>query len=381
MADEESSSVQSVISNDDLLTEILVRLPALSLVLFKSVSKHWFSLIKQAANLTFRRNIDPPSGLFINKYTSYNKDEGSFNCEFVPLDIRIPLLATNNFSFCPEFQNECRAAVILDSCNGLLLCRTLSGKLYVCNPSISNMFKVLPQPDNVTWYPNNQFRDRLKMAFDPTKSSHYKLIYVESVVHDPHASNGIRVQIHTFSSETGNWSLCGHRFCQHCFITFKFGVYWNDAIYWSTGVEVFKLDIMNEHPVLTTLPTPRLTIDERLRPTNFLFESHGCLLLVGAHVVPSRHYTIYEKRNVYSEWSVKYTVNLDDIIPDMFSRHENIFCIVLGEREEDSFLVWQLGRKVVQHKIVSKTVNTISDLGPNDYLHGCFQFIPSFANV
>nr|GEX62449.1 hypothetical protein [Tanacetum cinerariifolium] len=348
MADPESSSAQAIISNDDLLTEILVRLSALSLVLFKSVSKHWFSLIKQAANLTFRRNIDPPSGLIIYK--------GSFTYEFVPLDIRIPLLATNNFTFCPDVQNECRAVEILDSCNGLLLCRTLSGKY----PSISNMFKVLPKPDNVTPCRINQFFGELKMAFDPTKSPHYKLVYAETVALDPHLNEDMRVQIHTFSSETGNWSLC------------------RDV--W--GKKIRKLNFMNEHPVLTALPTPS-TLDGMVGYYHPLFVSRGFLLLVGEHDghFHNRHFTIYEKGNVYSEWSVKYTVNLNDIIPDMFSRREKIFGIVLGEREEDSFLVWLLGRKVVQHKIVSKTLNTISDLGPNDNLHGCFQFIPSFANV
>ncbi|GJX92315.1 hypothetical protein Tco_0345641 [Tanacetum coccineum] len=35
----------------------------------------------------------------------------------------------------------------------------------------------------------------------------------------------------------------------------------------------------------------------------------------------------------------------------------------------------------IQKHSVSKTLSTISDLGPNDNLLRCFQFIPSFANV
>nr|GEV70854.1 kinesin-like protein KIN-4C [Tanacetum cinerariifolium] len=61
---------------------------------------------------------------------------------------------------------------ILHSCNGLLLCRKLStmyGMLYVNNLSITNMFKAILKPDNV-----KSFHGRLKMAFDPTKSPHYK---------------------------------------------------------------------------------------------------------------------------------------------------------------------------------------------------------------
>ncbi|GFZ15159.1 hypothetical protein Acr_24g0013490 [Actinidia rufa] len=42
---EYTSSADKVAANNDLLTEILIRLPARSLMRFKSVSKHWLSLI------------------------------------------------------------------------------------------------------------------------------------------------------------------------------------------------------------------------------------------------------------------------------------------------------------------------------------------------
>ncbi|GKC41061.1 hypothetical protein Tco_1053445 [Tanacetum coccineum] len=285
MADPQSSSVQTVISNNDLLTEILVGLPPLSLILFKSV--YWFSLIKDAANLTFRRNLDPPSGLFICKYTSYKKDEASFNYDFVPFDIRIPLLATN-FTFGPEVHGD-----VLHSCNGLLLCCRLSGKLYVNNPSITNMFKVIPKPNNVT-----SFTGGLKMAFDPTKSPPYKVIFLEMV----EGPDDNWVQIHTYSSQTGNWSLCGDQFSQRVPSTLyenhdifwslhsvQDGVYWNGAIYWldyCSGRKFYKLDIMNEHPVVTALS--RQPYIERLVMIVVCFSQLVvvCSLLVGVVLNP-----------------------------------------------------------------------------------------------
>ncbi|GKA20207.1 hypothetical protein Tco_0700196 [Tanacetum coccineum] len=54
--------------------------------------------------------------------------------------------------------------------------------------------------------------------------------------------------------------------------------------------------------------------------------------------------------------------------------------LVMGEREEDSFLVMNLSGKVVQYNLISKTLSEIYDMGSNevadDYLHG---FIPPFA--
>nr|GEY13945.1 hypothetical protein [Tanacetum cinerariifolium] len=285
-----SSSVQSVICNDDLLIEILVRLPLLSLVLFKSVSKRWLSLIKHAIsllkdddNLTFRPNLDPPAGLFFTKYTNKNNCE-SVSYDFVPLDNRIPLRATN-FPFGPDFH-------IFHSCNGLLLCYTSSLELYVYNPTITNMFKLIPKPDNVT-YTIDSIYTCYRLAFDPTKSPHYKVVYAELV-------NGYTwdnvCQIRTFSSETGNWSLCGTQFSRFGFPFIGSGVYVNDAIYWKDGCnnDIFKFDIMNEPPVLTTLRIP-LTFDLKFHCECHFFESRGCLLLIVKRDDCSRHFTIYEK--------------------------------------------------------------------------------------
>ncbi|GKB21280.1 retrotransposon-related protein [Tanacetum coccineum] len=61
------SSANVVLSNDDLLTKILLLLPAFSLLLYKSVSKQWLSIITcPTFNLRHSQtsNIDPPSGLF-----------------------------------------------------------------------------------------------------------------------------------------------------------------------------------------------------------------------------------------------------------------------------------------------------------------------------
>ncbi|GKA36317.1 AT-hook motif nuclear-localized protein 28-like protein [Tanacetum coccineum] len=371
---ESSRSVELVISNNDLLTEILVRLPVVSLVLFKSVSKRWNSLIiDYAANLTLRRNLDPLFGLFLQK-CSYSK--GSHSYDFVSFDIRIPLLATS-------FTHVHGDVRILQSCNGLLLCHsTLSGKFYAYNPSVTNMFKLIPEPDNVTF---NDFAisGGLRMAFDPTKSPHYKVVYGELMTGDHPLDRW--VQMHTYSSETGNWSLCGHHFPRLSFEFFGYGVYWNDAIYWTNhySYDIFKLDIMNEYPVFTSLQTP-LTLDLKVHFERRLFESRGCLLLFCMQNNCSQHFTIFEKSNVHSEWSVKYIVYLDDIIkpfPKRRNEYPRVFCILLGEREEDCVLVMELDKQVVQYKMASKTVDTISALGPNDDHVKCFQFIPSFANV
>ncbi|GJW16491.1 putative reverse transcriptase domain-containing protein [Tanacetum coccineum] len=75
-----------VLTNDDLLTQILIRLPILCIRLFTTVSKQWLRILASSdftRNRSQIRNIDPPAGLFVNHITS------SFHCVFVSLDIII----------------------------------------------------------------------------------------------------------------------------------------------------------------------------------------------------------------------------------------------------------------------------------------------------
>ncbi|XP_024987307.1 F-box protein At5g07610-like isoform X2 [Cynara cardunculus var. scolymus] len=273
------SSAYEVLSYDDLLIEILLRLPAISLHLFKSVSKRWLSLITDP-NFTLRRsqitNIDPPSGLFLQRpYVPYDY-------EFVPFDIRIP----------------------------------------------SNR-----SPINTT------------LAFGPDAGFHH-------------------------------------------------GIYWNNAIHWLDFVNGglhFKLDI--EHPLLTRVQTPG-TLDRKLHYVHKLLESRGRLLLVYP-VLDSRQLKVYEMRNEYSGWLVKYIVNLDDmgkLFPKTWLISAKRFCIivrsvVVGEREEDSYVVMEVSGKLIQYHIVLKTLRMIYGLASTcppvseAKKFGSFQFIASFAGV
>ncbi|GKB66878.1 hypothetical protein Tco_0928290 [Tanacetum coccineum] len=88
-------------------------------------------------------------------------------------------------SFTLGSTEEAKNVKILQSCNGLLLCSD-SGRLvfyYVYNPS-TNQFKRLPHPncslDNSPYYRSVG----LRMAFDPTKSPHYKLVDARRTSYD-----------------------------------------------------------------------------------------------------------------------------------------------------------------------------------------------------
>ncbi|KAK9266693.1 hypothetical protein L1049_012612 [Liquidambar formosana] len=90
----QASSFDVIAANDDLLTEILLRLPIQSLFQFKSVSKHWLSLISDPHFSRRRRNLKPNAvaGLFLSPVRTDYYVERTF--EFVPLgDDEFGLLA------------------------------------------------------------------------------------------------------------------------------------------------------------------------------------------------------------------------------------------------------------------------------------------------
>ncbi|GJR10953.1 retrovirus-related pol polyprotein from transposon TNT 1-94 [Tanacetum coccineum] len=82
----------------------------------------------------------------------------------------------------------------------------------------------------------------------------------------------------------------------------------------------------------------------------------------------SRKFTIYEMTIRCSVRMVRYRVHTDDFmtpLPDGWSIRSNVWSIVLGEMEQDSFLVIKLSRKVVQYNLISKTLHEIYDCGSN----------------
>ncbi|CAN6330730.1 unnamed protein product [Urochloa humidicola] len=143
---------------DDLLVEILSRLPAKSLCRFKLVSRSWRALIVDPAHR--RRFAQTRSGIFSRDCVPWLWGFTAF-----PLphawgdrdgDDDSPSVANSPLSFLPS---TCGRIELLDSCNGLLLLRCSQGShgmawspdprppafYVVCNPATEE-WVALPQP-------------------------------------------------------------------------------------------------------------------------------------------------------------------------------------------------------------------------------------------
>ena len=180
-SDHSLASVDKVTGNEDLIREILFRSPVRSLFNFTLVSKQWLSLIKNpqfSLHHTLQANpsFNIPSGLyFYNSLTSSNHIE---TVSFQNVPIQLPRIRVPSISFLNSV-GSLDGMEIIQSCNGLLLCRLTyqSSKVdyCVCNPT-TKKFTVITQPSIVP--PEEVFG--FNLAFDPSISLYYKIVCIGS---------------------------------------------------------------------------------------------------------------------------------------------------------------------------------------------------------
>ncbi|MFS8026610.1 putative F-box associated interaction domain-containing protein [Helianthus anomalus] len=239
--------------------------------------------------------------------------------------------------------NSQRYMAVWQSCNGLLLCNDRPDKLYVYNPII-NQCKLLPLPH--VWVPNRALK-AIAIAFDSTISQHYKLVYARQ----DFTRSGRPVHVEMYSSETGVWRACERTFQLKSFVAFDRNVvYWRGAIHWLSRLHVYHFSL-DDADFIT------------------LVVSRDCLLI--ARMLQPLQMNVYEmnKNGDYrSGWSVNYHVNLapapSSAAADVDFR---VVSVVLGEKEEDSFLVLKMevtgtGSMLLRHDFVLNTFHQLYDL-------------------
>ncbi|XP_076937834.1 F-box protein At5g07610-like [Bidens hawaiensis] len=353
-----TSSAERIGSNDDLLTEILHRLPVTSILQFKSVSKHWWWLLSHRS-FTLRYDKFPISpGLFVhNKYVPYDVEDRS-PPPYQSLD------------FCPDLNG----IKIVQSCNGLLLCCCDRGhirdhKYYVFNPT-TKQFAIIPSvPGDDDARKSIRF---MGLAFHQTTCPRYKAVCILG-------SAGIFV-IQIYFSETGKWKTVNNYFSENPYARFGSGVYWNGAIHWNpSGGSLFYFDLNSEE--LRTLPLP-LPVQARMtslegdawdaHPPIYFGESRGHLHMVDTTCHGTRfHLNVYEMLGDHSGWFAKFEVG-DDLLgcyPDIIRNYPyGLYCgfvvidVVRGIEDEDTFLVLKYFRKILRYNVRDKSFKWLTNM-------------------
>lgn len=131
---------EAVEGNNDLLTTILLLLSPKPLFKCKLVCKRWQSLISDPKFVSFWRLKTPSLGsLFVNRF--WRKDNKSFKYFYISFTDNGLIHSDASLKGLQNPYGE--GVVILNSCGGLLVCRTVKKertinpicKYYVCNPT------------------------------------------------------------------------------------------------------------------------------------------------------------------------------------------------------------------------------------------------------
>lgn len=375
---------EKIANNDDLLDQILDRLPIKSLIRLQSVSKHWLSLVSTVYS---RRNTRPNSAsgliMFCNSYTFI---------DFIDFNLR----NTTHFKFSggpgplkslPFLESNAKEGIdLLHACNGLLLFRTLDRNFYVANPTTKQCMK-LPRPPSLA---RNNGCFIFNLAYDHCKSKHYfKVVCVTKSGYGSH-------KIDIYSSQTGRWKHSGF-FNEYMHLNLDDydgcslgGVFWNGAIHW---IRVGRLVYFNvEEGVLNIkgLPLPR-DVDNMSKPRiNWYFEeSRDHLLFIATFLLNGFHdvnpeFDIYELERDYSKWTFKFHVDLRESVLPFVPKYNGIFHIIFvapSKKDEESYMVLQTSGILVVYYYKTQTLTQIVS-HPSRMINLPFQyFYPYIESV
>ncbi|XP_050383934.1 F-box protein At5g07610-like [Argentina anserina] len=383
---------ETILDYDDILSEILVRVPARILLRFKCVSKHWLSFISdpQFCHLHTLRYPNPSiSAVFSN----LSRDIG-----FIPFNFDHDR-ATSTGSGAPScnplnfLQNLCHDNIkIIQSCNGLFLChpelvppssirssdvRRVYTPLYhyVLNPTTNQFTKLVPPAATAATTAEPRIMG-CALAFDPSRSPHYKVVFLWYADEPSPWGWCSHHRIEIYSSETKSWRLLDSSFETQAQIPYKDGVYCNGALHWVGLCCEMAYFHLEEQRVGLVDGLPRFEEKWGDRDFRYFMKSvDGHLHLIDIYSPCYTTFEVLEMRSDYSGWFVKYNVDLDPF----YTAYPRIPLLVVlflakGENEEgsSSLLLYGPG-KVFFYNLKSNTVKSIDltpQAGVDEYFRG-----------
>ncbi|PRQ36131.1 putative F-box domain-containing protein [Rosa chinensis] len=417
-----SSSAETVANIEELLKQILIWVPALSLIRFKCVSKQWLSLISDP-EFRLRHTLRNPNSKISAFFSSKIQDESFKSILLGNHEIPPgwnPFKTLKNSDSVPD-ESKLR---ILQSCNGLFLCHiprsgleTKNHPVYVVNPT-TNEFRALSFP--VVRHSSDSLFVRYALAFDPSISPHYKVVCVNNFTF---YYNRGKHKIDIYSSKTGEWKHLDTPFfprpsdegrhphfmnkAMHFDCRSREGaIYCNGAVHWIRDIGEASLPfysfpdgkfIRNEADVLhyfdigqerflvasATPPVPLVAKNfPRLLTQRYFGECGGCLYLIEIYQrCNTQYFEVMEMETDYSGWFVKYrhyrviSGDLNPIVAALPGQDWNAFVVLclsgkeetsqeIDDKVEDSStdLLLHMPGKIISYNLRNKTFNTSIEL-------------------
>ncbi|KAL8489017.1 hypothetical protein ACS0TY_024600 [Phlomoides rotata] len=343
-------------SNDDLLTEILILLPATSLIRFKLVSKHWKSLIsaKSFTSRHFRRRPEPQQSFILGVRG---------RSQFFICHPTVKKLVRFRFRLAHEHVK------ILQACNGLLLLETgefVSGSkdYYVFNP-ITNRYRQIHHADSYT---------APCLLFDPSKSEHYRVVLFKKT------SNFSAIRFSVYDSSTHEWRDGGEN--PNLFHKFSGGVSFNHRAYFirNSGSSFY---YSPDEEKLCNIPCPPKSGGRK-----YVLESNGHLHCIHLSKKANKC-RLYVSEMIDDKWFNSGGVAKSELARATYTKVE-LLGMIREERVEDSMFLIHVPGQILICRFSDDVCEVLVDYR-NDYFYqedqlqfefqDAHPFVASFASV
>ncbi|KAF5187723.1 hypothetical protein FRX31_022692 [Thalictrum thalictroides] len=245
---QEISEMEFGTPSNDILIEILSRVPDKPLARFKCVSKGWNNMI---CDPVFRKLQRQNSKAVISGFFFQLQDQHELSCQakYVSINDKQVFVQHTILDFLPE------NVYVIGSSNGLLCCRNCWNPfpnprkyqkvVYVCNPAIEKYVKV--EGPKGLWTNSVDVIQGLGFFSNPfsysmNDSSNFTLVWISKKVRFKSYS------FHIYSSEIGGWRMseevCD---CQSLIYNDSRSIFASGVLYWLTNQdEIVAFDVEEE---------------------------------------------------------------------------------------------------------------------------------------
>ncbi|KAL6641803.1 hypothetical protein ACP70R_019984 [Stipagrostis hirtigluma subsp. patula] len=333
----EASTAPAAFLPDDLIVEILSRLPARSLCRFKCVSRSWRALISDPTNGA--RLAQTLSGFFFF-FSSGGPDDTHPHYGFAALSSPPPPI-DQSLSFLPP---SCQDIELMDSCNGLFLLRCSSERPW---PLCSGGWVVLPQPKNAPGecrggYKNTRFA---ALGFDPAVSSHF---HVFQLIEEEDTYNLYVEAVEIYSSETGKWVLHESGWDKSRWIFFGGSMtYLNGFLHFAVHDNaVASVDTKGQAWRVTIVRCPPED-DDDYHSNGFIGHSQGRLLYVHDGVQDDFMSIYVQEGHNSEEWTFKQSVSKLDLFGPQESQRGPGYSVAAFHPDGDLIFFDDQSRKIL----------------------------------
>lgn len=289
--------------------------------------------------------------------------------EFIPINDSIPkkqkgmipLALIKNISKCSSSKVE-----HLHSCNGLFCISFSLGvendQVYYVYSLSTNQDRLIPRPDLGT---KSYEIVVMNLAFDPMVSDCYRLVCVTK-------SDGV-YEFSVYSSDTGVWRDSTEMLDANQHFLAQ-GIFFNGCMHWvSEKWSFFRFNL--DSLCFRTMPSTVIPSGELKRNIRYFGQSGGHLHLIEVHGFRSMSFEVLELETDYSQWFVKYRVDLsslDTAYPLMLSeeldlldvnrRTCNVVSVVVNDKEHTARLLVSTPDVIIEYDAYLMTIKEVADI-------------------